>query len=368
LVGDDTGLASAFSDELIAALAPFRWPSATCTGYLSPADFLLSGTIQRESERTRIALHLVSARAGHQVAWARTFDLVSPHTLVPQGEIAAAVAAQIDAKLVLMEAQRAVVVPTAEADAGDLILGAMALIGRLEHSSFLEAGKALAQAVALAPNFAEAHAWRAYWHLLLVQQGWTRNPSGTIAQASGLAARALGLDDQNPRVLTIAGHVQAQLCRNVPGAVALHQQALLLNPNLPMAWAFTAAAHACGGDLDEGARCIARYRSLSAMEPHGFFLETELAIVHLLRREHLLALSAGRTVTATSPGFVEGYKPYLAALGHLELSREAAAARECLLRLEPDFSLAKFLAACPIETPGDREHYAAGLRRAGIPK
>ena len=39
-----------------------------------------------------------------------------------------------------------------------------------------------------------------------------------------------------------------------------------------------------------------------------------------------------------------------------------------VLSIEPDFSVARFLAATACERPEDRLHYATGLRLAGVPE
>jgi len=75
----------------------------------------------------------------------------------------------------------------------------------------------------------------------------------------------------------------------------------------------------------------------------------------------------GRAVSEMNPTFSENFKPYLAALGHLGRAQEAALVRRRLLTLEPGFSVERFLAATPLERESDREHYAEGLRLAGVP-
>ena len=42
--------------------------------------------------------------------------------------------------------------------------------------------------------------------------------------------------------------------------------------------------------------------------------------------------------------------------------------RRRLLAIEPDFTVERFIATPPLEREGDRDHYAQGLRLAGIPE
>jgi hypothetical protein len=73
-------------------------------------------------------------------------------------------------------------------------------------------------------------------------------------------------------------------------------------------------------------------------------------------------------VTEMNPGLSAAWKPYLAALGHLGRKAEAAEALLRLLAIEPGFTIKRFLATAPFAREADRQHYAEGLRLAGVPE
>ncbi|MFN6998778.1 MAG: tetratricopeptide repeat protein, partial [Elioraea tepidiphila] len=148
----------------------------------------------------------------------------------------------------------------------------------------------------------------------------------------------------------------------------LHERALSLNPNLPMAWVFSGVAHAYRGDHAEALQRITRYRRLSPMDPHAFLFDTALMIPHLLLGEHEQVVALGMQVTEMNPGLSAAWKPYLAALGHLGRKAEAAEALLRLLAIEPGFTIRRFLATAPFAREADRQHYAEGLRLAGVPE
>jgi hypothetical protein len=141
-----------------------------------------------------------------------------------------------------------------------------------------------------------------------------------------------------------------------------------VNPNLVMAWALSAAAFAYLGELDEAETRMRRYKKLSPLDPHAFVYDTILILVALLKHDHEGAVAAGREVSEMNPAFSAACKPYLAALGHLGHVEEMDQVRRRLLSIEPDFTVARFLASGPFERDVDRMHYAAGLRLAGIPE
>jgi tetratricopeptide (TPR) repeat protein len=151
-------------------------------------------------------------------------------------------------------------------------------------------------------------------------------------------------------------------------ATALHERALTLNPNLAMAWNLSGVAYAYLGDLEEAERRVRRYKKLSPLDPHAFFYDTAFIIIALLKRDYEAAIVAGRDVSEMNPGFSAACKPYLAALGHLGQAEEAAVVLHRLLAIEPGFTISRFLEHNPLDRLQDRDHYAAGLRLAGVPE
>jgi len=376
-------LSTGLAEEITSALARFRWmfliSSSSLARYATQTrdetairrafgiDFLLDGTIQKVGERLRVALRLLDLRVGNQVVWSRRFDRDVHDLLTMQDDIAAEVVAQIDPEILLIEAQRVTQRPPLDATGYDMVLRAIPLIGRLDRVQFMQAGGLLADAVAQEPDYAPAHAWFAYWHIFLVGQRWADHPQAAMQEASKLAERAITLDPHDGRALSIAGHVRSFINRRLREALALHERALNLNPNLAMAWALSGVAYAYLGELDEADRRYVRYKKLSPFDPHAFFYDTIRILILLLQRRHEDAVEAGREVSQMNPSFSAAYKPYLSALGHLQAAVEIETVRERLMVLEPEFTVAAFLAESSIERPEDRVHYAEGLLLAGVP-
>ncbi len=381
---EESHLAPGLADEITTALARFRWMFVVASNSLARfaaetrdetairrtfgIDFLLDGSIQKVRNRLRITVRLLDLRAGNQVVWARRFDRQTNDLLSLQDEIASEVVAQIDPEILLIEAKRSASRTPIDSTAYDLMLRAIPLIGRLEREAFMRAGEYLSHAIELEPDYAAAYAWFAYWQMFLVGQDWTDAPAAVMAEAGQHAERAVVLDPFDARGLTIAGHVRAFLHRRLHEAIALHERALSLNPNLAMAWALSAIAYAYIGDPEEAERRNNRYKRLSPLDPHAFFFDAFFILIHLLKRDYKSAVAVGRAVSEMNPSFSATYKPYLAALGHLGRSQEAAVVRRRLLAIEPDFTVARFIATSPLERDSDRDHYAQGLRLAGVPE
>jgi tetratricopeptide (TPR) repeat protein len=307
------------------------------------------------------------------VVWSGRFERDADDLLTLQDEIAAEAVAQIDPQLIQHESRRAGLRPASSATAYDLVLRAIPALHQLEEAGFLAAGRALERAVALDAAYAAAHAWLAYWHLFLVGQGWTAAAEpplprdAAMARAGALAERAVRLDPEDARALTIAGHVRAFLHRDAEGAVQLHERALALNPNLPLAWAFSGLAECYLGRHEAAIGRIAQARRLSPFDPNAFFYDTSLMVPHLLLGRFAQVVETGRRAVALNPTLSSTFKVLLAALGHLGAREEAEQVRARLYRLEPGYSLTQARARSTFLREADNALFLEGLRRAGLP-
>ena len=64
------------------------------------------------------------------------------------------------------------------------------------------------------------------------------------------------------------------------------------------------------------------------MHPQAFLLDNTRTVVALMQRDYRAAVAAGREVSEMNPGYAAAYKPYLAALGHLDEVQEAGIVRQ----------------------------------------
>ncbi len=329
-------------------------------------DLLLEGTVQRGRGRARVMIRLLDLHAGEEVIWARRFDRQETDLLTLQEEIAAETVAQLDPELLVREGEKARSLPRDGASADHLLLRAIPAIYRLELEGFHDAGEMLAAAIVLDPTHASAHAWYAYWHLLLVGQGWAEDVAAATLLGGDLAERAVRLDPTDARALTIAGHVRCFLGRHAEEGLQLHEQALAVNPHLALAWCFSGLSLSYLGRHEEAIERIAQARKLSPFDPHGFFFDMAAMMPFLMLQSYDLAIGLGNRALALNPTFSSTYKGHLAALGHLGRLTEAKNLRERLLVLEPKFCVRDAVARSPLTRPEDLLHYAEGLRLAGL--
>lgn len=380
----DTVLCQGLAEEITTALARFRWINLFAQESISALttrnsddddrwrrldlDFLLDGSVQRSAQRIRITVRLLDMRAGREVIWSSRFDGSSDDLLALQDKIAAETVAQVDPQLLLRGSQLACARPMHNATAHDLLLRAIPSIYRLEEASYREAGALLSQAAELAPESGAIHGWWAFWHALLIGQGWASDHESAMRRAGELAARAVVLDPCCARAIAIAGYVRGFIQhQSIEETIGLHERALALNPNLPFAWVASGLAHAYAGQHQQAIVRIGRARRLSPFDPHGFLFDSALALPHMLSHDFEAAAALGRSALALNPAMSSTHKGLLAALGHLGRTLEADQVRAHLELIEPGFNIASASERSPLRRSEDRHVYLDGLRLAGLP-
>src|SRR5262249_6115034 len=110
------------------------------------------------------------------------------------------------------------------------------------------------------------------------------------------------------------------------------------------------------------------YRELAPADPMFPLWEYFYAIAYFFKRDYEQTVVIGRRAAKANPDFVNGYKPLIAALGHLDRPAEASPYIDKLLLLEPNFTVKSFGTVYPFLNAADRDHYMQGLLLAGVPR
>jgi DNA-binding SARP family transcriptional activator/tetratricopeptide (TPR) repeat protein len=362
-------LAAGLAEELIIALS--RFSGLACVpcacGQLEPdVDFLLDGSVQCSGDRFRVLLRLTDRREGGEVVWAERFDSDLTELFTLPDLLARTAAARLEPRLWLWEGERSGTDGPEPRTAQDLLRLAIPAVYRLDRRRFMAAGGLLDQSIALDPDNASAHAWAAQWHIFAVGQGWASTPATHMQRARGLAERAILLDPEDGRGLSLAGHVRVFMDRRPEEALSLHERALETNPSLPLSWCLSGLAHAYAGDCDAAIERIRHAQKLSPFDPLYYFFEMALAVAYMLRGDHVSAAEASKRAVTLNSGFSSSFKALVASLGHLGHREAAADARARLLTLEPGFTFEQAMHRVPIAAPRGRALYADGLRLGGL--
>lgn len=376
----DEMIAFSLSQEIAAALSRFRWfdviaPVAlkrreTIVSALeehsrpSELDFVVDGAISSHGDKFQISVRLLDLTRYATSVWSDRFELRADELHRLDELVTAKIVGRIDPVILFIEGQ-----PKRRDRYGalGLLLRAMPMVYSMERKKFEEAGELINRALDLDPDDAMAHAWAAYWHMWHVGQGWTKDPVRTLGIAEKMCLTAMKIDPENAEAAGIYGHTLAWK-REFDNALHFFDRSLRLNPNLAYVWALSAATYAYMGKPEIALERLERYRELAPFDPYYCFFESIYALTYMVLRDHEQVLAFSRRVVKANPDFTAGYKPLIAALGHLDRIDEAKPYLDTLLSLEPDFTIAQYSEIYPLKRDTDREYYFEGLRLAGVPE
>jgi DNA-binding SARP family transcriptional activator/Tfp pilus assembly protein PilF len=377
---DDQNLAFSLSQEIAAGLARFRWfdviapaslarkPSARLSEDIlrqKELDYVVDGAISGDGRRFEISVRLLDVTQSACPVWSDRFELSIDELHRLDERVTARIVGRIDPVILFIEGQ-----PKRRKQQGGtgLLLRAMPLMHSMERGKYEQAGELINRALKEDPDNAMILAWAAHWQVYHVGQGWSPNPKRAFTTAQRYALSAIRLDPENAEALGIYGHICSFLDKDFDSALHYFERALRLNPNLAFVWALSALTYCYVGEPEVALQRLERHRDLTPIEPYPALFDNPYAIAYLIKRDYEQAAVFGRRVTKTRPEFVNGYKPLIAALGHLGRREEAKAYVDKLLSLEPGFTVERFGEVYPFKHASDREHYMMGLLSAGVPE
>lgn len=183
----------------------------------------------------------------------------------------------------------------------------------------------------------------------------------------GLARRAVAIGMDDPVALVTGGAVLATLAGDLENAIAYVDRAIVLNPNLALAWSVSGWGRAY---LGHHADAIVRQERAIRLSPldllaHHFY--TGMGWAHLFAGHYDEAASWARRAALEKPDWAP--TPRIETIA-CALAGRVVEAREALARMlviDPDLRLSK-LTLINWRRAEDRALYIEGLRKAGLPE
>jgi DNA-binding SARP family transcriptional activator/Tfp pilus assembly protein PilF len=377
---DDQNLALSLSQEIAAGLARFRWFDVIAPGSLvrrpsahlsedllkrKELDYIVDGALSGNGRRFQISVRLLDVTQFACPVWSDQFELATDELHRLDERVTARIVGRIDPVILFIEGQ-----PRRRKHYGatGLLLRARPLMYSMERDKYEQAGELINRALKIDPQNAMTLAWGAHWQVYHVGQGWSQDPGQAFAIAQRYALSAIRLDPENAEALGIYAHVCSFLDKDFDSALHYFDRALRVNPNLAFVWSLSALTYCYIGEPAAALQRLERHRDLTPIEPYPALFDNPYAIAYLIKRDYEQAATFGRRVAKTRPEFVNGYKPLIAALGHLGRREEAKFYVAKLLSLEPSFTVERFGQVYPFKHASDREHYMMGLHLAGVPE
>lgn len=224
---------------------------------------VLEGAVQRAGDRVRINVQLIDGRTDTQL-WADTFDreLTVANLFEIQSEITVAIADALKSVLGTSGQQHVVQLPTESIEAYNAFLLGNTLnrFDDYDGKKMQRAATAYGEAIAIDPNFAEAHARKALAHLTLAWWQYDTASNVRLAEQSLERARALAPDLGDTKVAE--GYYRYWIKGDYAGADAAARAAIEQSPKNVDLWELRGSILRRSGDMTAAASAFEHAREL----------------------------------------------------------------------------------------------------------
>ncbi|MBX4955077.1 winged helix-turn-helix domain-containing protein [Rhizobium lentis] len=307
-------LADGIADDLIMALARFRWfrvasRGASFTrrnGSRDPqsvaldlgVDFLVDGTIRYSGDRIRISVHLADAAKGATV-WSEHYDLQLAELFAVQDAIAERIAAAVEPELLLRHGLP-VAPHTGNITAWDLVRQGTFQFHKVTRPTHRLARGFFREAAELDPMLPEAQIWRARVNAGLIAYGWTENPGADGKEGLDAALRAIYLDARNPYSHYALAIVSAYTDR-ADQAILAAERSIELGPSFALGHLVLGMARLFSGDAAGARKPLAHGLELNPHDPQNGVWFSLLMLALFFSGDVEGALDTGRRALKARP-------------------------------------------------------------------
>src|SRR5882757_3818292 len=323
-------------------------------------DYVLEGSVRKAGDRIRVTVQLIDAEADRHV-WAERYDRELADIFAIQDEMTRAIVATLPGRVEAAAHDRVKRKPTDNMAAYECVLAAKVLHHRSTREDNAEAQRLLERAIALDPNYAHAHAWRACVLGQTWVYSWCADRDATFEQVAVELEIALKLDDNDSDVHRILAALN--LNREDHDKAAYHQErALALNPNYDLVVVQQGELLTWLGRPEEGIDWIKKAMRLNPYHPERFW--NHLGRACYCAEKYAEAAEAFSRITRPDHTHHAFLAATFARMGNAVAATAHAAE---VLKREPAFSVVAYLATQHYKCEVDRQRHQAGLLKAGLP-
>jgi TolB-like protein/DNA-binding SARP family transcriptional activator len=328
--------------------------------------YVLSGSVRVLGDRLRLTIELTDAQL-EAALWFSKLDERFLDLFEVQDRLSEMIVQKVAPYLHAAEMKRIRVKRPDSLEAYDLFLRAQENMHNSSRPVFETAEALFDAAIAKDPHYAAALAWRAYWHVLRVGQGWSPDPADDATQADRFARAAVECNSIEPMALAVHGFVASYLYKDFDLAFRRFEAALGINANAAPAWMWSAGAHAWMGNGSRAVEEINKAMALSPYDPLMYAYTGIAAMAYLADGQYERAIECALRSLRENRTYTGAYRLLVIALGLASREHEARASARRLLELEPGLTVASFRRRYPGSASPQAELFCDALARAGVP-
>jgi TolB-like protein/Tfp pilus assembly protein PilF len=322
-------------------------------------EAIVSGSVRRDGDLLRVTVQVIDVTHGRPI-WSEVFERQSQEAFRVQDEIAQAIVQRLDPQGAAPAHQAG---PSPEAF--DLYLQGRHQWNRRTAEGAAAAIQLLTKAIALAPDYARAHAALAEAYAVMGFYDYM-SPRTAFTRAREAANRAASLDPGLAEVPNTLAYVALYHDWNLALARREFTRAIDLSPRYAVAHQWYANALTVAGQFEEAAAAMRQAQELDPLAPTP---HAALGWVYLYARDYVAAETQLRRTLESHRQYPLAQLWLTEALEGQRRFDEALAAADEALRVVPDDVVAQLLRArilARLNRPAEaREVLAAVGRREG---
>jgi tetratricopeptide (TPR) repeat protein len=326
--------------------------------------YVLEGSVRKAGDRVRVTAQLIDGESGHHL-WAERFDRTLEDVFDVQDEVTRRIVASLAGKVGESERRRArsgrSADRTAHPEAYDLVLQGRELWFKFTDEKNRKARSLYEKAIALDPEYARAYASLAWTYLVEYESRWGDDPHAAYAKALELARKGVSVNPASHSNHLTLGQVYLWHGEHAMAIEAL-KTGIRLNPNDLDGYAFMARAMAFDGRHDIAVEKITTAIDIASNVPEWYYWVQGMTLTMARRYDEAVAAID----RMKDPGH-NALRWRVVCRHHQGQDEEARQTMAQILRLKPDFSLARHMETMPFRLAEDRAHYEDALKAAGAP-
>jgi tetratricopeptide (TPR) repeat protein len=224
------------------------------------------------------------------------------------------------------------------------------------------------RAIELDPDFATPYAMAARCYSRRRAQGWIMDKAWEEAEVKRLASRISVIGRDDALALCTGGFALAYNTGDLEDGAAMADQAVVLNPNLAIAWLLSGYINVFLGEHELAIKHIARSMRLSPLDPEIFNAHMAMGLAHLCLGRHDEASSWAEKAVREKPDHSAVLRIAAGCHAHAGRADQARKAIGRLRQLYPALRVSSMGDVVAFRRPEDVARLVEGLRLAGLPE
>jgi len=329
---------------------------------------VLEGSVRKAGNRVRVTAQLIDASNG-QHRWAEHYDRDLEDIFAVQDEITRKIVSELDVHLREGEQARFWSSGTENLEAWECVRLGSDLLNAFRAEDLPEVMRLFQRAIDLDPKYAAAWVWLAWSHFHVAddyEYMYSEEESErALKSVRDCARQALELDPLCAEAYSALGlyHLSS---REHEAAMQNANKSVVMAPNHASSIAISAAILNKCGQPKKAIERIRKAMRLSPVYPTWFLII--LGQVTRLAGMADAAIEAYSELTNREPDSLEGHISLAEIFGELSRVNEAKASAVEVLRINPDFSISKYVEGLAYIDPAENVRFEEGLRGAGLPE